>query len=243
MLRNIIFNQLSKGDKTGNLLHYIFENINYTNNEHWSKIIDAAILRFAPNQKKLYAKMLHSLIENTLSTKIDLADTSFKLLDIDYSKRIHEFEFDFPVTKFSSSDLEKLSDENIQVNVKTVSNLEGIMNGKIDLFFEHGGKYYILDWKSNYLGDTIEDYSPAALANAMNESNYHLQYLIYALAVKKYLTSRVPAFDYERDFGGVIYVFMRGVRKGSSSGIFLGKPSLEKMSLLEGISKAVTKNN
>ena len=109
------------------------------------------------------------------------------------------------------------------------------MNGKIDLFFEHQGKYFVLDWKSNYLGDNLENYGPAALNQAMNESNYHLQYLIYCLASKKYLQSRLLLFNYETDFGGVIYLFVRGVRDNSDSGIFVAKPSLQKMEMLERI--------
>ena len=109
------------------------------------------------------------------------------------------------------------------------------MNGKMDLFFEHLGRYYVLDWKSNYLGAITEDYSSAALAIAMNESNYHLQYLIYTLAAKKYLESRLPAFDYETQFGGVIYLFVRGMRIGSDAGIFACKPALSKIVQLENM--------
>ena len=69
----------------------------------------------------------------------------------------------------------------------------------------------------------------------MNESNYHLQYLIYCLASKKYLQSRLPHFNYETDFGGVIYLYVRGVREDSSTGIFVAKPSLQKMEMLEEI--------
>jgi exodeoxyribonuclease V beta subunit len=137
------------------------------------------------------------------------------------------------------SALNDLSDEEIQVNVKGFGELEGVMNGKIDLFFEHNSRYYILDWKSNYLGDTLEDYSPTALATAMNDHNYHLQYLIYTLAVKKYLQTRFPHFDYERHFGGVIYMFVRGVRKGVTSGVYFMKPSVEKIEMLEEILEGV----
>ena len=102
----------------------------------------------------------------------------------------------------------------------------------MDLFFEHNDQYFVLDWKSNFLGDRLPDYDQPSLGAAMNEHNYHLQYLIYALAVCRYLQSRLPAFSYERDFGGVIYVFMRGVRKAAGSGIFFVKPSREKLANL-----------
>jgi len=109
------------------------------------------------------------------------------------------------------------------------------MNGKIDLFFEHEGRYYILDWKSNYLGNNLADYSPQGIAQAMNAHNYHLQYLIYTVAVKKYLESRLGSFDYDSQFGGVIYLFVRGVRANSETGIFTHKPPFQKIQALERI--------
>ena len=69
----------------------------------------------------------------------------------------------------------------------------------------------------------------------MNESNYHLQYLIYTVAAKKYLESRLPSFDYKTQFGGVIYLFVRGMRNGTDAGIFTAKPSLSRISMLEGL--------
>jgi exodeoxyribonuclease V beta subunit len=234
-----VFHQLAKGEKTGNLLHAILETINYSNSDRWNSIIETAISRFAPGQRLLYEKMLPEMIRQILQANIQLAGSSFKLADVTFNKRIHEFEFDFPVASFSTDELNDFSDENMQVNVKSLGKLEGIMNGKIDLFFEHDGKYFILDWKSNFLGDALEDYSAAGVANAMNENNYHLQYLIYTVAVKKYLESRLPGFDYERDFGGVIYIFMRGVRKNLDKGMFVVKPASKKIALLEKILKGV----
>ena len=78
-----------------------------------------------------------------------------------------------------------------------------------------------LDWKSNYLGDQLENYHKDALIKAMSENNYHLQYLIYSLAVHKYLQLKLANYRYEKDFGGVIYVFLRGVRPEKTGWIFL----------------------
>jgi len=109
------------------------------------------------------------------------------------------------------------------------------MNGKIDLFFEKNGKYYVLDWKSNYLGDATEDYEQEKLAAAMAENNYNLQYHIYTVAVNKYLRTRLPYFNYERDFGGVIYLFLRGLRSGSNNGVFFHKPDWSNIEKLESV--------
>ena len=102
-----------------------------------------------------------------------------------------------------------------------------MMNGFIDCFFEFEGRYFILDWKSNYLGNTLEHYQNENLIQAMNESNYHLQYLIYTLAIHRYLEKYIPNYDYETHFGGVLYLFVRGIREDQSTGIFFTKPAKE----------------
>lgn len=69
----------------------------------------------------------------------------------------------------------------------------------------------------------------------MNENNYHLQYLIYTVAAKKFLESRLPHFDYAKHFGGVVYLFVRGVRQGQTTGIFSCRPELARIERLEKI--------
>jgi exodeoxyribonuclease V beta subunit len=233
-----ILHTLKRGAKTGNLLHYIFENINFSNDAYWNRVLKEAIRRFVPGQQELYLPMLHQLLRHVFDTEIIIDDIKFSLAEVAFNKRIAEFEFDFPVPEFFPDLLNDLSDELASINVRnfhdlSAGQLEGIMNGKIDLFFEHLGRYYILDWKSNYLGPTADDYAATFLTNAMNESNYHLQYLIYAVAAKKYLESRLPSFDYTNQFGGVMYLFVRGMRAGKDTGIFTCKPSLERISRLE----------
>ena len=230
-----IFNKMSKGNTTGNMLHYIFENIHFTNNERWASVIENAIKQFAPSNKTLYETMLHEMLTQVLEANIEVGNTSFNLKQVDYDKRIHEFEFDFPLDVFQSADLLKLSDEFTLIKVKERYDLEGIMNGKIDMLFECEGKYYVLDWKSTFLGDNLQQYAPQELNEAMSENNYHLQYLIYTLATKKYLESRIPDFDFERDFGGVLYLFIRGMRMGTSNGVFICKPSLTQINNLDAI--------
>jgi exodeoxyribonuclease V beta subunit len=228
---DFVFRELKKGAVTGNLLHQVLENIRFDNSTNWLNEIKRSVLRYAPQQKDLYETMLQQMMTEVLHAPVPL-DSSFKMSDIASDNKITEFEFDFPVDPFLATEIEQLSDEKMQISVKSAGELEGIMNGKIDLFFEYQGKYYILDWKSNYLGDSLESYSTESVAEAMNENNYHLQYLIYTVALKKYLESRLE-FEYERDFGGVIYMFLRGVRKDGNTGMFTTKPSLEKINILQ----------
>ncbi len=237
---NFIFHLLRRGAKTGNFLHFIFENIHFGDDSRWNSWLEEAIRRYVPGQQEVYLPMLHEMLQQVLYTNIGRESEPFTLADVGWQKRMTEFEFDFPVPSFPPESLHSLSDDQFSILIRSLhglpgNELEGMMNGKIDLFFEHGGRYYILDWKSNYLGNEPAQYSPAALVKTMNENNYHLQYLIYTLAVKKYLESRLRHFDYHTQFGGVIYLFVRGVRANSESGIFTHKPPLEKILALEKI--------
>lgn len=234
-----IFHTLKRGAKTGDLLHYIFEHIQFGDDARWPKVLEEAVRRYAPGQQELYIPMLQQLLLQVLQTVIPVNDTTqFTLSQLAGNRRITEFEFDFPVQDLSADLLNQLADEHMAIAIRPGytgqgQRLEGMMNGMMDMFFEHDGRYYILDWKSNYLGNTPEEYNTEAIATAMNENNYHLQYLIYSVAAKKYLESRLPGFDYETQFGGVIYLFVRGMRYGSTTGIFNTRPSLEKISRLE----------
>ena len=230
-----VFKDLPKGANTGNMLHHLFETINFMDPDKWMDKIDLSLKRFAPRQESTFPDRLLQMVQHVMQTQIVIDDTSFTLSGVAYNKRIHELEFDFTVPLFNPFSLKHLSTGEIRIDVNGPASMEGVMNGKIDLFFEWKERYYVLDWKSNFLGDKLEDYTQENMALAMNENNYHLQYLLYTLAVKKYLQSRLPDFDYERDFGGVIYMFLRGVRKDSSSGVYVQKPSEETISNLENV--------
>lgn len=237
---NFIFNTLRRGAKTGNLLHFIFEHINFSDSSQWSHWLEEAIRHFVPGQRALYLEPLHEMLQHVMYAPIAVGGERFQLASIGRFQRLAEFEFDFPVPLFQTSKLNALSDDQAVIAVRYLyehnrQELEGIMNGKIDLFFEHQGKFYVLDWKSNYLGGTLSDYEEQGLLTAMNENNYHLQYLIYTVAVKKYLENRLPGFDYNTQFGGVIYCFVRGVRNTGNTGIFTVRPSMEKIAALESI--------
>jgi exodeoxyribonuclease V beta subunit len=89
--------------------------------------------------------------------------------------------------------------------------LDGVLRGVIDLVFAHDGRYYLADYKSNWLGPQADDYTPEALAVAMAGGGYTAQALIYALALHRHLRARLPDYDVARDFGGVYYLFLRGM--------------------------------
>lgn len=100
--------------------------------------------------------------------------------------------------------------------------VQGILKGFIDLTFLWKGKFYLLDYKSNYLGDDAASYTQSAMAEAMIDHRYDLQYQLYSLALHRYLKQRLPNYQYDVHFGGVYYLFLRGIdRVESKNGIFI----------------------
>ena len=99
---------------------------------------------------------------------------------------------------------------------------EGFINGSIDLAFEQGGKFYVLDWKSNHLGNSPKHYHSLALKEAVTHSFYFLQYHLYSLALHSFLKKRLANYDYDEHFGGVFYAFVRGFELGNEITEFTG---------------------
>ena len=98
-----------------------------------------------------------------------------------------------------------------------------MLKGFIDLVFCHHGRYYVLDYKSNYLGENEQAYGSKALAEAMLEHRYDLQYVFYTLALHRLLKARLADYDYQRDVGGAVYLFLRGVH-AEGQGVYVDKP-------------------
>lgn len=107
------------------------------------------------------------------------------------------------------------------LNRETVN---GMVKGFIDLVFCHQGRYYVLDYKSNHLGENGQAYSQAAMAAAMLEHRYDLQYVLYTLALHRLLRARLPDYDYDRHMGGVLYLFLRGV-DADGQGVYSDQPA------------------
>ena len=110
--------------------------------------------------------------------------------------------------------------------------LRGMLMGFADLVFQYGGRYWVLDYKSNHLGMSDSDYSEDALEQAMAAHRYDVQAAIYLLALHRLLKLRLGA-DYKpaRHLGGAIYFFLRGI-EGPTHGCYVVKADPR---LLDGI--------
>ena len=90
--------------------------------------------------------------------------------------------------------------------------LNGMLKGFIDLVFEHEGRYFVADYKSNWLGPDDGAYTGEAMRDAILANRYELQYVLYLLALHRLLKARLPGYDYDRHVGGAVYLFLRGSR-------------------------------
>jgi len=108
--------------------------------------------------------------------------------------------------------------------------LKGFLKGFIDLTFEHAGRWYIADYKSNWLGPDASHYSGERLLQALAGEHYYLQYLIYLVALRRFLRQRLADFRDEQ-LGGAYYLFLRGM---PSAGLYFARPA---DSLLDALDK------
>jgi exodeoxyribonuclease V beta subunit len=99
----------------------------------------------------------------------------------------------------------------------------------------HDNQFFIIDWKSNYLGASPSDYSTTEISKAVLKNNYTLQYHIYTLALHRFLQTKIPDYSYSSHFGGVIYLFVRGVSQATkwNNGVYFCKPDLDTISKLD----------
>ena len=154
---------------------------------------------------------------------------------ISAKEKLSEVEFSYPVPSLTPDRIRAIfakhgGDPNAADYLQSLGRLkfqpvEGFMRGFIDLLFQFEGRYYLVDWKSNWLGKRAEDYAPAALRSTMLSSFYFLQYHLYTVAADLFLSRRGAGYDYEKHFGGVFYVFLRRVDAAKvGQGVYFDRP-------------------
>ena len=225
---------LPRGKQVGTALHRHFENCYFSdlaNTEEIDKLRQSLQLdeTFTEPLQNWLQQISHTPLSNEIG--IALADLANKdcIKEMPFYLAIREH-FDVEAFNHALKAHHHLPSEPLQFE-----QIQGIVRGSIDLVFRHNGKYYLVDYKSNFLGSTLADYNQEALKKEMLHSHYDWQYLIYTLALHRYLQSVVPHYDYARDFGGVFYLFLRGMNGEPQSGVFYDHPSVELITELDGV--------
>lgn len=157
-----------------------------------------------------------------------------------------ELEFLFPTHQTDTQELDRLVNEQILPGQRRpklrAQTLNGMLKGYIDLVFEHQGRYYVLDYKSNWLGEDSAAYTAERMVQAILEHRYDLQYVLYILALHRLLKARLPEYDYDSHLGGALYLFLRGVASPGEGteqhGIYADRPPRALIETLDELFRA-----
>ena len=254
---------LLAGTRLGTGMHALLERIDFRGDEaHWRQEAERLVARRALPAEAL--EPLLAALPTLLRTALGVEERlDFRLSDIDRADRRDELNYILPValqaregrfTALRPGDgvtpaaiaavLERHpggampADYPRRLRALPAAPLAGWLNGSLDLVFRRGAgadtRWFLLDWKSNRLGERWADYAPERLTAAMAVHHYFLQAHLYALALHRHLTARLPDYSYERHFGGILYVFVRGVREDHpGSGVCFDRPPAARIQALD----------
>jgi exodeoxyribonuclease V beta subunit len=225
------------GARAGSLLHDILEHLDFSGREGPSleELVAEKLEEYA--LEPVWQDSLCSMLAGVLAAPLVADPSGLRLSRIERRDRLNELEFYLPLKQISPAVLQApfAAHGGPKISGSIPEHLErlqfapvrGYMKGFMDLVFRFDGRFYLVDWKSNLLGDRPENYRAEALAVVMAERFYVLQYHLYTVALDQYLRLRLPGYDYDRHFGGVFYIFLRGVDPdlGPKYGIFRDRPS------------------
>ncbi|WP_404327076.1 exodeoxyribonuclease V subunit beta [Klebsiella pneumoniae] len=217
--------QFPRGAAPGTFLHSLFEELDFTQPvpEGWM----AEKLQLSGFDVQ-WAPVLTDWLGGVLKTRLPGPDIALNQLAA-RDKQV-EMAFYLPIAQLLTAErldalirqYDPLSADTPPLDFRQVC---GMLKGFIDLVFRHEGRYYLLDYKSNWLGEDREAYTRPAMEQAMRAHRYDLQYQLYSLALHRYLRHRLADYDYDRHFGGVIYLFLRGMDgQEGGQGIFTTRP-------------------
>lgn len=217
-----------RGTVAGQCLHQLLETLDFPVAEGpaLAEAVQRQLARHAIDA--VWRPTAAEMVRRTLDTALD-AD-GLHLRAIGRADRLDEMEFHFPLARLEPSRLvgvlADFADYRSAGQGLHFDPVRGLMKGFIDLVFRHRDRYYIVDYKSNHLGDHLQDYGPRAIRDAMAAHRYDLQYLVYTVALHRHLAQRLPGYRYQRHFGGVYYLFLRGMHPdhGPSQGVFFRRP-------------------
>lgn len=202
-----IAQEFTKGAHAGTCLHSLLELWDFQNQEALLRLTQQQLNTYAlKHSPEAVADWLKQVVNCPLKT--DYAD--FSLAQIEANQRLNEMEFYLPVAHLSSQELNLLLQSPLDF-----APFKGHLKGFIDLVFCYQGRYYIADYKSNYLGDYQHHYHPNQLQQVMHQHHYDLQAKLYQLALDRLLQQRLPNYQAGQHLGGVLYLFIRAMQQGT----------------------------
>lgn len=242
---------LPGGAHTGNALHKLFEEFDFSSVDD-AAVLDAAVAdilsRYAlprvdsdAAQRGAAADVMRRIMTGTLA--VPITGASAALASVPRERTLREWRFNLPMERLSANTLAAVFRDHGErwlaaayaplLDRASRGDLDGILTGSVDLVAQIEGRWWIVDWKSNTLGPTASSYHEDARRQVMMREHYVLQYHLYVVALHRFLRSRLGSgYDYERDFAGVGYAFLRGLAMGVPAW-FTDRPSVALVTALD----------
>jgi exodeoxyribonuclease V beta subunit len=247
--RDLVLKGFRGGTQAGTCIHEIYEDHDFQTPDALRDLVAEKLIAYRFDAEAWTDAVTHN-IQASLETPLGITPR-LTLADLTLARRFDELDFVFPLrpdrgSVISAKQIGQLMTAHPgpglppgygeRLQALNFMPVRGFMVGSIDLIFEHQGRWYVVDYKSNNLGEHPADYTPRHLAEAMSHSHYTLQYHIYCVALHRYLRYRLGAsYRFEEHFGGVRYLFMRGMSPdyAEGTGVFTDSPP---KALVEGLS-------
>ena len=224
------FDPLPRGRRMGNLVHELLEKNTFAElAKHCVSTtkIEQACIRFGVSLDD--PQLMSALLREVVITPLDKQDDGFKLAQIDAKHCLKEMPFYLSHGSINTEQINTILGDEVIYSALSTKKLAGFLTGFIDLVCVYQGKYYLMDYKSNYL----DDYSSASMIQAMRAHNYGLQAWIYSVVLTNFLQETIVDYSFDRHFGGVLYLFVRGMKSDEPcSGVFSFLPHAEKLEQL-----------
>jgi len=231
-----------RGTEAGVCVHTAFELADFSDPRTWPGAAAQALQRHPPQpagaapgraEPAALSAMLKTMLADVLAAPLPVGTARpLHLQAIGLRQRLVELEFHLPAPQLTAAALARtLAAHGWPAPRLGFGQLQGYLKGFIDLVLQHDGRWFVVDWKSNHLGDRPADYADTALQVAMAAHHYPLQALLYSLALQRWLQHRLPGYSHAQHFGGALYLFVRGLRPGwrqadgTPTGVQLLRPS------------------
>ncbi|MET0344503.1 MAG: exodeoxyribonuclease V subunit beta [Polyangiales bacterium] len=242
-----------RGAVAGQLVHEVLEHVDFDGADDALAEVANRCVRARGYEAALVPSLVTGLGQ-MLRTPLDARGLSLSMLS--RRERLNEMEFVFPVDgTLSPRLLERvfrahgappaLPTYASELRELGFDALHGFMRGYVDLVFRHDDRYYVVDYKSNWLGPDAADYAPAKLPRPMADHHYYLQYHLYTLALHRHLAHRLVGYDYDQHMGGVYYLFLRGMAPAHplGCGVFHDRPARALIEALDAALEGATSDD
>ena len=237
----VVLHEFPKGPRSGEFLHEILETLDFgAPLAEVSAAVDAALS--GHGFAEAWRDRVTQAIVGVLETPLGGAVGALSLRGLAKERRVSEMEFLFPVAERGAR--VRLTGARLAAVLRKAgaprahpayaerverlgfAPLAGFLRGFVDLVFEHGGRWYVVDWKSNFLGPAASQYAPPRIVAAMAHHHYFLQYHLYLVALDRHLRARLSGYEPARHLGGVYYLFLRGMapHHPAGTGVFHDRP-------------------